>query len=176
MFAAAEMACRYAERPEKVNLRAALARFKAALPGLVGSRGVLEHFDAYTDVEGKPAVLYEVTFIRGDGKYLISVGGVTIDVDRAAREVMSALDGQHRRNSGGGVALSGGQRDHDAGIRLELSVGAALDLPFVSPHDRRQDLEIRLGLLVRALEVAGGFDNEGAVAGLLSGCGRSFGL
>jgi hypothetical protein len=40
-----------------------------------------------------------------------------------------------------------------------------------------QDLGyLRVGLLVGALEVAGGFDNEGAVAGLLPGYERSLGL
>lgn len=37
---AAEMASRYAGRPEKDNLRAALAHFKNRLPGLVEARGV----------------------------------------------------------------------------------------------------------------------------------------
>ncbi len=38
---AAEMACRYAERPEKQNLRAALARFTSTIPGLVNARDAL---------------------------------------------------------------------------------------------------------------------------------------
>jgi len=83
---AAEMACRYADRAEKTNLLAALGRFKIRLPGLVDARGVLEHFDRYTDVGGSPTALYEVTFKRGDGTYVVSAGGVEIDVAVAIDE------------------------------------------------------------------------------------------
>lgn len=83
---AAEMASRYADRPERQNLRAAIARFKHAFPGLVGARGTLEHFDQYVDVDGKAAVIYEVSFVRGDRSYLIEIGGVAIDVETAVRE------------------------------------------------------------------------------------------
>lgn len=96
---AAEMACRYADRAEKQNLRAAIARFKAAFPDLLDSRGTLEHFDQYTDVNGKPPFLYEVTFTRGDGSYVISVGDARIDVEVAVREP--------RRLAGSAIAAAG---------------------------------------------------------------------
>ncbi|HET9007475.1 MAG TPA: hypothetical protein VFQ04_12225 [Actinomycetes bacterium] len=54
------MALRYAARPEKKNLMAALGRFKSKLPDLVSARGTLEHFDDYIEVDGRPSVLYEV--------------------------------------------------------------------------------------------------------------------
>lgn len=96
---AAEMASRYANRPARTNLRAAIARFEAAFPGLVAARGTLEHFDQYTDVDGKPAVLYEVTFLRSNDRYIIQVGNLQIDVDVAVREA--------RHLSGNAIAVAG---------------------------------------------------------------------
>jgi hypothetical protein len=100
---AAEMACHYAERPEKQNLKAALGRFKNAFPGLTEARNTIEHFDDYEDVDGKPAVLYEVTFTRGNGTYVISVGDIHIDVEVALREA---------RHLAGNVIAVGGDSWH----------------------------------------------------------------
>jgi len=104
---AAEMASRYADRPERQNLRAALARFKSAFPDLIAARGTLEHFDDYTDVDGEPAVLYEVAFLRGDGTYVISVGDVNIDVEVAVREA--------RHLSSNAIAVAGGGWSYPVG-------------------------------------------------------------
>jgi hypothetical protein len=83
---AAEMACRYADPPDRANLRAALASFENRLPGLKEARGALEHFDKYTDVDNSPTPLYEVTFRRRDGAYVISAAGANIDVQAALAE------------------------------------------------------------------------------------------
>lgn len=92
---AAEMAEKYADRPERQNLRAAVARFKNRLPDLVRARGVLEHFDEYSDVEGQTAALYKVRFLDGDGTYVIEAGGIHIDVrvalDEARRVAASVI-------------------------------------------------------------------------------------
>lgn len=99
---------------KKLNLRAAIARFKYAFPELVGARGALEHFDEYTDVDGKPAVLYEVAFFRGDGSYLISVGEVNIDVDVAVREA--------RHLSASAIAVAGDRWSYPVGSEQRASL------------------------------------------------------
>ena len=104
---AAEMACRYANRPEKTNLRAALARFKAAMPGLVEARGTLEHFDDYTDVSAKTTPLYEVRFIRGDGSYVVEIGPARIDIEVALWEA--------RHLSGNAIATAGERWQYPVG-------------------------------------------------------------
>jgi len=108
---AAEMACRYADRPEQGNLRAALARFKNRLPGLVEARGVLEHFDDYTEVANSPTPLYEVTFTRGDGAYVISAAGANIDVEVALAEV--------RHLSSNAIAVAGERWCYPVGNEVE---------------------------------------------------------
>lgn len=120
---AAEMASRYADRPERLNLRVAIGRFKSVFPDLVGARGALEHFDEYTDVDGKPAVLYEVIFFRGDGTYLISVGEVNIDVEVAVREA--------RHLSANAIAVAGEGWHYPVGSEQRAS-------PVVSPETSGQ--------------------------------------
>jgi hypothetical protein len=109
---AAEMAERYADRPERQNLRAALARFKNRLPDLVRARGVLEHFDEYTDVDGKAAVLYEVSFLDGDGTYIIEVDSIRIDVRVALEEA--------RHLAANAIAVAGEAWGYPVGNEIKL--------------------------------------------------------
>ena len=109
----AEMACRYAERPEKQSLRAALARFNSTIPGLVNARGVLEHFDEYKDINGNPSVLFEVTFERADGRYVISVGSARIDVEIVLREA--------RHLSGNVIATAGDAWSYPVGNEVRAN-------------------------------------------------------
>ena len=113
---AAEMACRFANRPEKQNLRAAIARFDNKLPGMVNARGVLEHVDKYISVSGNVPAPYEVAFIRGDGTYAIEVGGLRIDGQ--ARVV--GADGLFAAGADAGGISTGG---YSSGLAAALVFG-----------------------------------------------------
>jgi len=60
---------------------------------------VFEHFNEYKDINGNPSVLYEVSFERTNGRYVISVGPARIDVEIALREA--------RHLSGNVIATAG---------------------------------------------------------------------